>query len=332
MQSYTPLGSTATTTLKEAILNHENNINALRSANSGTSFPTDNLIEGMHCYRTDEEKEYIYTSGEWKEITGDYVKTADLANVVETKALTVTGETSVPTPATTNNSTTIANTEFVHGVVNELVNGAPTALDTLQELASALGNDPNFSTTILDKIGEKESKTDAAVEYAAIRSEAATAYATKDEVNAKQAKGNYVSYTANENITAGKFTGTTYKYGQSPMVVEKGLVIGGTAANAGLVTRGICGVSPPDETTGACTTDHLYINYDSGSNAYERAMVLGAGSVGDAITTSTGTTTTASVKYGNTYTAVRGDQMVNYVTDKINALTATEAQINALFE
>ena len=159
-----------------------------------------------------------------------------------------------------------------------------------------------------------------------------TNFATKDEVNAKQDKGSYVTYSSSSNITVGKFTGTTYKYGQSPMVVEKGLVVGGTAANAGLVTRGICGVSPPDETTGACTTDHLYINYDSGSNAYERAMVLGAGSVGDAITTSTGTTTTASVKYGNTYTAVRGDQMVNYVTDKINALTATEAQINALFE
>ncbi len=322
MQSYTPLGSTATTTLKEAILNHENNINALRSANSGTSFPTDNLIEGMHCYRTDEEKEYIYTNGEWKEITGDYVKAADLATAVETKALTVTGETSVPTPATTNNSTTIANTEFVHGVVNELVNGAPTALDTLQELASALGNDPNFSTTILDKIGEKESKTDAAVEYAAIRSEAATAYATKDEVNAKQAKGNYVSYTANEKITAGKFTGTTYKYGQSPMVVENGLIIGGTAANAGLITRGICGVSVPDSTTGACTTDHLYINYDK-DDTYSRVMVLGAGSDGNAITTSTGTTTTASAKYGNMYAAIRGDQMVNYVVDKLAAYKVT---------
>jgi len=211
MQSYTPLGSTATTTLKEAILNHENNINALRSANSGTSFPTDNLIEGMHCYRTDEGKEYIYTNGEWKEITGDYVKTADLATAVETKTLTVTGETSVPTPATTNNSTTIANTEFVHGVVNELVNGAPTALDTLQELASALGNDPNFSTTILNKIGEKESNTDAAVEYAAIRSEAAAAYATKSSLATVATSGKYTDLsgtpTTLKNPAAITFTG-----------------------------------------------------------------------------------------------------------------------------
>lgn len=88
-----------------------------------------------------------------------------LKNGFTTASLTVSGETSVPTPATTNKSNTIANTEFVHGVVSELVNGAPDALDTLQELATALGNDPNFSTTILNKIGEKESKTDAQIEY-----------------------------------------------------------------------------------------------------------------------------------------------------------------------
>ena len=88
-----------------------------------------------------------------------------LKNGFTTASLTVSGETSVPTPSTENNSKTIANTEFVHGVVNNLVNGAPTALDTLQELATALGNDPNFSTTILNKIGEKESKTDAKIEY-----------------------------------------------------------------------------------------------------------------------------------------------------------------------
>lgn len=88
-----------------------------------------------------------------------------LKNGFTTASLTVSGETSVPTPSTENNSKTIANTEFVHGVVSDLVNGAPTALDTLQELAGALGNDPNFATTVLNKIGEKENKTDAQIEH-----------------------------------------------------------------------------------------------------------------------------------------------------------------------
>ena len=39
--------------------------------------------------------------------------------------------------------------------INALVNAAPGALDTLQELAAALGNDPNFVTTITALIGTK---------------------------------------------------------------------------------------------------------------------------------------------------------------------------------
>ena len=41
----------------------------------------------------------------------------------------------------------------------QLVNGAPAALDTLQELAQALGDDPNFATTITNLIGTKADKT-----------------------------------------------------------------------------------------------------------------------------------------------------------------------------
>ena len=141
MQDYTPLGSTATTTVKDGILNHEKNINALRSTYSGTAFPTGNLVAGMKCYRTDLGKTYTYNGETWDDS-------------VNTSSLTVSGETSVPTPSIKNNSKTIANTEFVHGVVSDLVNCAPTALETLQELATELGNDPNLSTTILNKIGE----------------------------------------------------------------------------------------------------------------------------------------------------------------------------------
>lgn len=109
-----------------------------------------------------------YDFGDWKSIDTRYLKLTGGTVTGQTTfsgKLTASGETSVPTPSTANNSKTIANTEFVHGVVSKLVNGAPTALDTLQELATALGNDPNFSTTILNKIGEKENKTDAQIEY-----------------------------------------------------------------------------------------------------------------------------------------------------------------------
>lgn len=66
-----------------------------------------------------------------------------------------TGTPTAPTPAQTVNNTQIATTEFVKTAIAALVGSAPAALDTLQELAAALGDDPNFSATILAKIAEK---------------------------------------------------------------------------------------------------------------------------------------------------------------------------------
>ncbi len=48
----------------------------------------------------------------------------------------------------------------VSEAIASLVNSSPEALDTLYELASALGNDPNFATTVATKIGKKVDKID----------------------------------------------------------------------------------------------------------------------------------------------------------------------------
>lgn len=45
---------------------------------------------------------------------------------------------------------------YVTTQIANLVNSAPTTLDTLNELATALGNDPNFATTIATSLGGKE--------------------------------------------------------------------------------------------------------------------------------------------------------------------------------
>lgn len=42
--------------------------------------------------------------------------------------------------------------------IAELVDGSPAALDTLKELSAALGNDPNFATTVATQIGQKVDK------------------------------------------------------------------------------------------------------------------------------------------------------------------------------
>ena len=42
--------------------------------------------------------------------------------------------------------------------VASLVSSAPSTLDTLNELATALGDDPNFATTMSNQIGKKADK------------------------------------------------------------------------------------------------------------------------------------------------------------------------------
>lgn len=68
---------------------------------------------------------------------------------------TFTGIPKAPTPAATDNTTQLATTAFVQAVVAALVNGAPGALDQLSELAAAMGNDPNFATTMLNALALK---------------------------------------------------------------------------------------------------------------------------------------------------------------------------------
>lgn len=68
---------------------------------------------------------------------------------------TFTGVPAAPTATAGTNTTQVATTAFVSTAVSNLVNGAGAALDTLKELADAMGNDANFATTISTSLGEK---------------------------------------------------------------------------------------------------------------------------------------------------------------------------------
>ena len=54
-----------------------------------------------------------------------------------------------------NNTTRVATTAFVSTAISNLINNAPSALDTLKELSDALGSDANFSTTVTNSIATK---------------------------------------------------------------------------------------------------------------------------------------------------------------------------------
>ena len=99
----------------------------------------------------------ISSTEERKAATPLAVKT--LHDLVDTKAPLdsphLSGTPTSPTPEPGTNNTQIANTAFVKAAITALINGAPGTLDTLKEIAAAINNDPNFSTTINNALALK---------------------------------------------------------------------------------------------------------------------------------------------------------------------------------
>ena len=67
-----------------------------------------------------------------------------------------TGVPTAPTASQGTNNTQIATTAYVRAAISALVGSSPEALDTLNELAAALGNDPNFATTMTNALAGKQ--------------------------------------------------------------------------------------------------------------------------------------------------------------------------------
>ncbi|EED0179525.1 prophage tail fiber N-terminal domain-containing protein [Escherichia coli] len=88
------------------------------------------------------------------------VNEASLRALIETRAPlnspALTGTPSTPTPPDDAAGNEIANAAFVRKLLAALVDSSPEALDTLNELAAALGNDPNFATTVTNAMAGKQ--------------------------------------------------------------------------------------------------------------------------------------------------------------------------------
>lgn len=71
-----------------------------------------------------------------------------------------TGTPTTPTPPDDATGLEMANAAFVRKLLAALVDSSPEALDTLNELAAALGNDPNFATTVTKALAGKQPLND----------------------------------------------------------------------------------------------------------------------------------------------------------------------------
>lgn len=103
----------------------------------------------------------------------------------------LTGVPTAPTAALGTNTTQVANMAALQAAIANLLNSAPGTLDTLNELAAALGNDPNFATTMAATLGLK----------APLNSPAFTGEVRLLGVNAlRHIQGNYASFWRNDGV------------------------------------------------------------------------------------------------------------------------------------
>lgn len=97
----------------------------------------------------------VKTDNSTKLATTAHVKTV-VADYAPLASPELTGIPTAPTAAQTVNNTQLATTAFVKAALAALVASSPAALDTLNELAAALGNDPNFATTMTNALAGKQ--------------------------------------------------------------------------------------------------------------------------------------------------------------------------------
>ena len=99
-----------------------------------------------------------YTDGREVAIRKDFA-TADASTLQAAKDHTAVRETAIRKDMTDGDAATLTQAKaFTTEAVEQILNGSPEALDTLKELADALGNDPNFAATVTKQLGQKVDK------------------------------------------------------------------------------------------------------------------------------------------------------------------------------
>lgn len=113
-----------------------------------------NLLSGATAHGADGEmvKGSVVVPTKVSELEND-------SNYAKVESPTFTGTAKAPTPPANTNNTQIATTAFVKTLISNLINGAPETLDTLKEIADALGENDDAVQALNAAIGNKADKS-----------------------------------------------------------------------------------------------------------------------------------------------------------------------------
>lgn len=219
------------------------------------------------------------------------LETVELPLKADLASPSFTGSPKVPTAAQGNSSQIIASTSFVQTAIAALVASAPGTLDTLKELADALGNDPNFATTITNLIAEKLDKTANAVSATKAVQDGygnniVSTYATKTEMTGGITKLSTVASTGSYSDLLNKPTipnKTSQLTNDSNYVVQDtsgNVTIAGTLTAAKVVNAYYNDYAEFFPRGGETETGDIIALADGGKECYEKAtdksiMVVG---------------------------------------------------------
>ena len=240
---------------------------------------------------------------------------------------TLTGVPLAPTAAANTNTTQIATTAYVQTELTDLLGGAPGALDTLNELASALGNDANYSTTITTALAGKLPLAGGTMSGAiamgtnkitglgtpTVSTDAATkAYADSIVATApSNLTGPITSVGAATSIASQTGTGTKFVVDTSPTLVTPALGVA-TATS-------INGTTIPSTKTLVVTTDTLAVH--AATTSAQLAGVISDETGSGALVFGTSPTLTTPTVSGGTLT----DAVVRGLEEDVNVVTAAGA-------
>jgi hypothetical protein len=226
----------------------------------------------------------------------------------------LTGVPTAPTAAANTNTTQVATTAYVQTEINDLIASAPGALDTLNELASALGNDAAFSTTVTNSLAGKLSLTGGTMSGAIAMGTnkitgvgdptAAQDVATKNYIDTavlapSNLTGPITSSGAATSVASQTGTGSTFVMNTSPTLVTP--VLGVATATS------INGTTIPSSKTLVATDSTAFVVPSQTGNTGKYLTTDGTtSSWGTVASYSTPTLGSTSIASGSTVTTIAG--------------------------